>query len=87
MKNVTINDNVVDNDTNDFGFSFTDEQSFTKVEKEAADKKITELYTMILSLLVNLKKNPDKDIIHWPGKDRIKSVDTFIKKMDALIDG
>jgi hypothetical protein len=40
---------------------------------------------MIMPLLLNLKKNPDKDIIKWAGADRVKNIDAFIKKMDAYI--
>lgn len=73
-------------DDNDFGFTFVDEEQFTKVEKVEDKAKLMKLRAMILPLLFNLKKNPDKDIIQWPGKERIKSVDAFIKKMDDLVD-
>ena len=70
----------------DFGFTFVDEEQFTRVEKVEDKEKLMKLRAMILPLLFNLKKNPDKDIIQWPGKERIKSVDAFIKKMDNLVD-
>jgi hypothetical protein len=70
----------------DFGFTFADEEQFTKVEKVVDREKLMKLRAMIMPLLLNLKKNPDKDIIQWPGKDRIKSVDAFMKKMDKLVD-
>lgn len=70
----------------DFGFTFADEEQFTKVEKVEDKAKLMKLRAMILPLLFNLKKNPEKDIIQWPGKERIKSVDAFIKKMDNLVD-
>lgn len=73
-------------DDNDFGFTFVDEEQFTKVEKVEDKAKLMKLRAMILPLLFNLKKNPDKDIIQWPGKERVKSVDAFIKKMDDLVD-
>ena len=69
----------------DFGFTFVDEEQLTKVEKVEDKEKLMKLRAMILPLLFNLKKNPDKDMIQWPGKDRIKSVDAFIKKMDDLV--
>lgn len=71
---------------NDFGFTFADEKNFTKVEKVLDVEKMKKLRSMIIPLLLNLKKNPEKDIIQWPGKERIKSIDAFIKKMDKLID-
>lgn len=70
----------------DFGFTFADEEQFTKVERVVDDEKLKKLRAMIMPLLLNLKKNPEKDIIQWPGKDRVRSVDAFIKKMDKLID-
>lgn len=70
----------------DFGFTFADEEQFTKVERVVDDEKLKKLRALIMPLLLNLKKNPEKDIIQWPGKDRIRSVDAFIKKMDKLID-
>lgn len=71
----------------DFGFTFVDEQQFTKVQKVEDKERLNKLRAMILPLLFNLKKNPEKDIIQWPGKERVKSVDAFIKKMDDLVDG
>jgi len=69
----------------DFGFTFANEDDFTKVERVVDQEKLKQLRDMIMPLLLNLKKNPEKDIIQWPGKDRIKSVDAFIKKMDKLL--
>ena len=69
------------NDDNDFGFTFTDEESFVKSD----NTKLLELRAMVMPLLNNLKKNPDKDIIQWPGKDRVKRIDAFIEIMDKLI--
>jgi hypothetical protein len=42
------------------------------------------LRDMIMPLLNNLKKNPEKDIIHWPN--RAEKIDAFIKKMNKLVD-
>jgi hypothetical protein len=41
---------------------------------------------MILPFLKNLKQNPEKDIIKWNGKDRIKKIDEFIEKINVLVD-
>ncbi len=74
------------NEEHDFGFTFVDEEQFTRVETVVDNEKLRKLRAMIMPLLLNLKKNPEKDIIQWPGKERIKSIDSFIKKMDKLID-
>jgi hypothetical protein len=80
-KNKHIGEFLLKNDDNDFGFTFADEESFVKPD----NTKLLELRAMIIPLLNNLKKNPDKDIIQWPGKDRIKRIDIFIARMDKLI--
>ena len=69
----------------DFGFTSEDE---LKVEVSTkVNDKATAIRDMVMPLLNNLKKNPDKDIIKWEGKARIKQIDAFIKKMDKLIEG
>jgi hypothetical protein len=69
----------------DFGFTSEDELK-VEVSTQVNDKAAT-IRDMIMPLLNNLKKNPDKDIIKWEGKARIKQIDAFIKKMDKLIEG
>lgn len=71
----------------DFGFTFVDSETFKTVEVVVDKEKLQQLRKMIMPLLLNLKKNPEKDIIQWPGKDRIKNIDSFILKMDKLIEG
>jgi hypothetical protein len=69
----------------DFGFTSEDE---LKVEVSTkVNDKATAIRDMIMPLLNNLKKNPDKDIIKWEGKQRIKQIDAFIKKMNSLVEG
>ncbi len=86
IEKVYIKEEKVMSKENDFGFTFVDEGTFTKVEKVVDDEKLKKLRGMIMPLLLNLKKNPEKDIIQWPGAERVKSVDAFIKKMDNLLD-
>jgi hypothetical protein len=75
----------------DFDFGFTSEDELKAGELELQDQlgttqvKLEGLRKMIMPLLLNLKKNPDKDIIKWSGTERIKQIDAFIKKMDAYI--
>jgi uncharacterized membrane-anchored protein YhcB (DUF1043 family) len=71
----------------DFGFTAVDEQELevvqeihSKVEKTASDieklqGKLDEFYNAVAPLLDNLKKNPEKDYIHWP--DRLQKVEEF----------
>lgn len=68
----------------DFGFTTVDEVELKSGEIEAREK-LNGLRKMIMPLLNNLKQNPDKDIIKWEGKDRVKKIDQFIKKMDDYI--
>ena len=67
------------NDEEDFGFSFVD----TNEIKEQAKDKVQGLRDMIMPLLNNLMKDPEKDTILWP--DREKKIKAFVKKMDAYI--
>jgi hypothetical protein len=70
----------------DFGFTSEDELKQEEVQKAQENKeKLNGLREMIMPLLLNLKKNPDMDIIKWEGKARIAQIDSFIKKMDAYI--
>lgn len=71
----------------EWDFGFTSEDELKTVVTTQVNDKATQLKALIMPLLNNLKKNPDKDIIKWEGKQRIKQIDTFIKKMDKLIEG
>lgn len=77
----------------DFGFSLVDEQDLEVVQKASSDvesasaavdqlqEKCDTLYNMILPLLNNLAKNPEKDYIKWAGKDRIEKIELFSDKL------
>jgi len=70
----------------DFGFSFVNDDVVNeKVIAEA--KKAERLKNLIMPFLMNLKKNPEKDIIQWPGKKRVETIDEFIKKMNNILEG
>ena len=66
----------------DFGFSHVSEQQLS-AEVTTVTNKLEGLRKMIIPLLNNLKKNPDKEYIYWP--DRVQKIDAFIKKMDKYI--
>ena len=44
--------------------------------------KLRDLEDLILPLLSNLKKNPDKEYIHWPNRSAI--IDKQIEKIQAV---
>lgn len=44
--------------------------------------KLKQVEDLILPLLYNLQKNPDKDYIHWPGRTAI--IDKQIEKIKAV---
>ena len=75
--------NKIEEDDFDFGFTFADDMAEvlenTTNELEKHQNKAQEIVNMVLPLLNNLKKNPDKPNIVWP--DREKTIDKFIKKM------
>lgn len=67
----------------DFGFSLISEEELNAGVQDVTDK-LHGLRKMVMPLLNNLMKNPDKEYIFWP--DRVKKIQAFIKKMDAYID-
>jgi hypothetical protein len=70
----------------DFGFTTEEELKSTEIQQLGnTQEKLDGLRKMIMPLLNNLKKNPDKDIIKWSGADRTKQIESFIKKMDEYI--
>jgi hypothetical protein len=76
----------VDNEF-DFGIDFAEDPneviSQHLVTAINAQVKAETMYKMILPLLNNLKKNPDKPNIVWP--DREKKIDEFIRKLDNVL--
>jgi hypothetical protein len=53
----------------------------TLVEQDVANK-LKQLEDLILPLLFNLQKNPDKEYIHWPNRTAI--IDKQIEKIKAV---
>lgn len=56
--------------------------ALVKALEEKYKAKLKEVETLILPLLVNLKKNPDKAYIHWPN--RVGVIDKQIEKITAV---
>ena len=54
------------------------------VSKATADK-IDALYNMIIPLLNNLQKNPEKEYIYWPN--RLDKVEEFRDKLTEVYNG
>jgi|TARA_B100001093_G_scaffold51926_1_gene44031 hypothetical protein len=71
----------------DFGFTAVTEDELDAVQQlaqkssdteenlDAVQNKIDRLYNAVIPLLNNLKKNPEKDYIHWPN--RLDKVEQF----------
>jgi len=70
-------------DEEDFGFTFADSETIKAQSKALANDKVNGLRKMIMPLLNNLLKNPDKNTIVWPNRE--ESIKAFIKKMDDYI--
>lgn len=43
--------------------------------------KMEEVERVVLPLLINLKKNKDKDYLYWPGAQRVTQCDLQIQKL------
>jgi hypothetical protein len=81
----------------DFGFTAVDEDELEAVQQLATksetatntvnqlEDKLNRLYTAILPLLNNLKKNPEKDYIYWPK--RTAKIDQFEDVLRKIIEG
>lgn len=81
----------------DFGFTAVTEDELAVVQKaqqtvEATEKtvdsykqKADNLYNMIMPLLNNLAKNPEKDYIYWPN--RMDKIEQFSDKLNEVYKG
>jgi len=81
----------------DFGFFAVDEAELEAVQQttakaESAEKnvltlsdKCDTLYNMMMPLLNNLAKNPEKDYIYWPN--RLDKIEQFRDKLDDVYKG
>jgi hypothetical protein len=58
------------------------QSALVKALEEKYKAKLKEVETLILPLLLNLKKNSDKAYIHWPN--RVGVIDKQIEKITAV---
>ena len=78
----------------DFGFTALDDTDIENgsesvqllnTENSSLQKRLDGVYYAILPLLENLKKNPEKEYIHWPN--RVEKINEFRIKLDKLYKG
>lgn len=85
---MTTKDTVMElDDTNDFGFTFHDEEEIVTSsgvtdEVEVLKNRLRTVRKNYLPLLQHLAKDPDKPMIKWPNRKDI--LDKQIKKMIEL---
>lgn len=78
----------------DFGFTAVTEEELDTVQQltqkssdtqetaDAVQNKIDKLYNAVVPLLNNLKKNPEKDYIHWPNRlDKVEQFEDVLTKI------
>lgn len=58
------------------------EDKYTKLLEDKYKAKLKEVENLILPLLYNLKKNPEKAIINWPNRGPV--IDKQIEKIIAV---
>lgn len=61
------------------------ESAYIAALEEKYKAKLKEVEGMILPLLINLKKNPDKAYIHWPNRGPV--IDKQIEKITSVTRG
>jgi hypothetical protein len=64
-----------------------DLQNFTDHKQQIVqtyEQKLGELYNLIMPLLINLQKNPEKEYILWPN--RSEKIKQFIAKVDKIVE-
>ena len=74
------------NDINDFGFTTATEAEMIdkyKPDDPPLDGRAYEMLDAITPLLENLKKNPEREYIHWP--DRVDKITAFQKKLNDIL--
>jgi len=78
----------------DFGFTVVSEEELEAVQKATAEaetasasvssaqEKLDKLFNAVQPLLTNLKKNPEKPYIYWPGRlERVEAFEDHIQEI------
>lgn len=81
----------MDDLTNDFGFSFANEDDvvetnpqYSSLQEQVDDlkKRLQAVQAIFMPLLTNLAKDPDKPMIKWPNRKEV--IDKQIAKLKAI---
>jgi len=65
----------------DFGFTAVDfDPTAVQAEVDQTKSKLQQVESLILPLLNNLMKNPEKEYIHWPNRQAVikKQIDRVL---------
>lgn len=80
----------LDEEKNDFGFTFDDEKDLTPITGEVDDLKerLQAIRKIYLPLLQNLAKNPEQPMIKWPDRGPMlkKQIDKLMMLTDPGFD-
>ena len=73
----------------DFDFSFADEVEVSEVSgaSESLNEKMEALEKLILPILYNLKKSPERDYIVWDGAKRVAACEAQIQRILEITRG
>ena len=73
----------------DFDFSFADEVEVSEVSgaSESLNEKMAALEKLILPVLYNLKKSPERDYIVWDGAKRVAACEAQIQRILEITRG
>lgn len=70
----------------DFGFTLEEDNKLkTVIEYKETDSKALAIYKIIKPLLVNLGKDEEKDVIKWPGVDRVKRINEVLSEIQKIL--
>lgn len=58
--------------------------SALQAQESSNRKKLEQMHKMIMPLLLNLKRNPENEIIKWPNREA--KINEFIEKLDKLLE-